>query len=100
MTQKEPMIDAPGSGHAKDESTVQGDEHARAPGHFPLLTDSVTASSASLFEENLRRGEKPAEAWMCGIEFELFGYDARRDMARLNPAQVQRAPSSKRTPGR
>lgn len=68
---------------------------------FPLLTDAVDGSSASLFEENLRRGAKPAAAWMCGIEFELFGYDARgRDLfARLSPAQVQRvltgfAPSS------
>lgn len=69
------------------------------PGHFPLLTDEVTESSASLFEENLRRGAKPAAAWMCGIEFEIFGYDARRSLARLSPAQVQRvlagfAPSS------
>jgi glutamate--cysteine ligase len=68
---------------------------------FPLLTDAIDESSVSLFEENLRRGAKPAAEWMCGIEFELFGYDARGggDPARLNPAQVQRvlagfAPSS------
>ncbi|HEY0101612.1 MAG TPA: glutamate-cysteine ligase family protein [Pyrinomonadaceae bacterium] len=82
------------------------DELAQAHGsnsRFPLLTDAVDESSPSLFEENLRRGAKPATAWMCGIEFELFGYDARGhdggDLARLTPAQVERvltgfAPSS------
>ncbi|HZH33134.1 MAG TPA: glutamate-cysteine ligase family protein [Pyrinomonadaceae bacterium] len=66
-------------------------EHAQARGGFPLLTDAIDESSVSLFEENLRRGAKPAAEWMCGIEFELFGYDARRggNLARLNPAQVQ-----------
>ncbi|HEX8128055.1 MAG TPA: glutamate-cysteine ligase family protein [Pyrinomonadaceae bacterium] len=70
--------------------------HPHAPAHthgrFPLLTDAIDESSASLFEENLRRGAKPAAEWMCGIEFELFGYDASRgggDLARLSPAQVQ-----------
>lgn len=99
MTHDQPMLHAPGNGCVNDEILVQGDEHTPALGHFPLLTDTVTASSIALFEENLRRGAKPAAAWMCGIEFELFGYDARREMARLNPAQVQRvlagfAPSS------
>jgi glutamate--cysteine ligase len=66
---------------------------------FPLLTDSVSKDSAPRFEENLRRGAKPDAEWMCGVEFELFGYDTSRDYARLNPAQVQRvlagfAPSS------
>lgn len=66
---------------------------------FPLLTDPVSKASAPRFEENLLRGAKPAADWMCGVEFELFGYDAARDYARLNPAQVQRvlagfAPSS------
>jgi glutamate--cysteine ligase len=66
-------------------------EHAQARGGFPLLTDAIDESSVSLFEENLRRGAKPSAEWMCGIEFELFGYDARRGgrLARLNPAQVQ-----------
>ena len=59
----------------------------------------VSRGSAPRFEENLRRGAKPETDWMCGVEFELFGYDAVRDAARLNPAQVQRvlagfAPSS------
>jgi glutamate--cysteine ligase len=64
---------------------------ADARGRFPLLTDAIDASAAPLFEENLRRGAKPSAEWMCGIEFELFGYDARRgiELARLNPAQVQ-----------
>lgn len=66
---------------------------------FPLLTDPVSKRDAALFVENLRRGAKPRSEWMCGIEFELFGYDERRDYARINPAQVQRvlagfAPSS------
>lgn len=65
-------------------------EQAHAPSRFPLLTDAIDASSVSLFEENLRRGAKPAAGWMCGIEFELFGYDACGDRpTRLNPAQVQ-----------
>jgi glutamate--cysteine ligase len=66
---------------------------------FPLLTDPVEQDSAQLFVENLRRGAKPQSEWMCGVELELFGYDTRRDYARINPAQVQRvlagfAPSS------
>jgi glutamate--cysteine ligase len=57
---------------------------------FPLLTDVVTRASTPLFAENLRRGAKPRSEWMCGVELELFGYDLRRDFARINPAQVQR----------
>jgi glutamate--cysteine ligase len=65
---------------------AQPDVRAR----FPLLTDTIGESSALLFEENLRRGAKPPAEWMCGIEFELFGYDTRGDRpARLSPAQVQ-----------
>lgn len=84
---------------AKDDAHMRRDAETLPHARFPLLTDAVSQSSAALFEENLRRGAKPVAAWMCGIEFELFGYDARRDFARLNPAQVQRvltgfAPSS------
>ena len=66
---------------------------------FPLLTDPVSVESVPLFVENLRRGAKPPAEWMTGIEFELFGYDAARGLARLAPPQVQRvlagfAPSS------
>ena len=66
---------------------------------FPLLTEPVGPEAAPLFVENLRRGSKPQAEWMCGVEFELFGYDTRRDYARLTPTQVQRvlagfAPSS------
>ncbi|HEX8560459.1 MAG TPA: glutamate-cysteine ligase family protein [Pyrinomonadaceae bacterium] len=56
---------------------------------FPLLTDAVTPESAPLFVENLLRGEKPRAEWMCGAEFELFGYDRAGDYARLDAAQVQ-----------
>ncbi|HEX8651219.1 MAG TPA: glutamate-cysteine ligase family protein [Pyrinomonadaceae bacterium] len=74
------------------------DKQARQ-GVFPLLTDAVSKSSAPLFVENLRRGAKPASEWMCGVEFEVFGYDMRRGFERIDAAQVQRvlagfAPSS------
>lgn len=79
-----------------EEANVALDERRES---FPLLTDSVTKDAAPLFVANLRRGAKPQSEWMCGVELELFGYDTRRDHARLNPAQVQRvlagfAPSS------
>jgi len=66
---------------------------------FPLLTDAVSKESAALFAENLRRGAKPRAEWVCGVEFELIGYDRARDYARLDASQVQRvlagfAPSS------
>ncbi|HVF57493.1 MAG TPA: glutamate-cysteine ligase family protein [Pyrinomonadaceae bacterium] len=66
---------------------------------FPLLTDPVSQSAAPLFVENLLRGAKPTNEWMCGIEFEVFGYDRERDFARIDAAQVERvlagfAPSS------
>src|ERR1043165_3811178 len=48
---------------------------------FPLLTDPVSKDSVPLFVENLLRGEKPRAEWMCGVEFELFGYDRRRAAA-------------------
>ncbi|HEX8502386.1 MAG TPA: glutamate-cysteine ligase family protein [Pyrinomonadaceae bacterium] len=72
----------------------------RATEGFPLLTDPVTSESVPLFVENLLRGEKPRAEWMCGAEFELFGYDRARGLARLDPAQVESvlagfAPSSR-----
>jgi glutamate--cysteine ligase len=68
-------------------------------GTFPLLTDRVSKNSTPLFIENLRRGAKPRAEWMCGVEFEVFGYDLGRGTARLEAAQVERvlagfAPSS------
>jgi glutamate--cysteine ligase len=78
-----------------------GKETAPAPvrGVFPLLTGPVTQDSAPLFVENLRRGAKARSDWMCGVEFELFGYDLQQDYERIRPSQVQRvlagfAPSS------
>jgi len=83
------------------EDAAGGSDRQRqaAPEVFPLLTDPVSKSSATLFVENLRRGAKPPSEWRCGIEFELFGYDARRNFERIDAAQVQRvlvgfAPSS------
>ncbi|HVG34930.1 MAG TPA: glutamate-cysteine ligase family protein [Pyrinomonadaceae bacterium] len=83
------------------EARVESDAVEQSAGHavFPLLTDRVSKSSAEFFEENLRRGAKPVSEWMCGVEFELFGYDTRSDYRRINPQQVQRvlagfAPSS------
>ena len=66
---------------------------------FPLLTDPLTPDSAPLLVENLRRGAKPRSEWMCGVEFELFGYDLRRSHERIRQSQVERvlagfAPSS------
>ncbi|HEX8493877.1 MAG TPA: glutamate-cysteine ligase family protein [Pyrinomonadaceae bacterium] len=68
-------------------------------GVFPLLTEPVSKDSTQLFVENLRRGAKPSTEWMCGVEFELFGYDAHHSFQRIDAAQVQRvlagfAPSS------
>ena len=67
---------------------------------FPLLTDPVSKESAPLFVENLLRGEKPREEWMCGVEFELFGYDRACAFERISAGQVERvlagfAPSSR-----
>ncbi len=76
------------------------DSHPSAErGVFPLLTEPVSKDSVRLFVENLRRGAKPAADWMCGVELEFFGYDARADFQRIKPAEVQRvlagfAPSS------
>src|SRR5919201_4210877 len=75
----------------------QQDDGAREG--FPLLTDPVSKESGPLFVENLLRGEKPRAEWMCGVEFELFGYDRARAFERIDAEQVQRvlagfAPSS------
>ncbi|HEV3468167.1 MAG TPA: glutamate-cysteine ligase family protein [Pyrinomonadaceae bacterium] len=72
--------------------------HRKADG-FPLLTDPVSRDSEALFVENLLRGEKRPEEWMCGVELELFGYDRARGFERIDAAQVQKvlagfAPSS------
>ncbi|HEX9917917.1 MAG TPA: glutamate-cysteine ligase family protein [Pyrinomonadaceae bacterium] len=85
------LIEEPPDGCGPGDASARPVADAHASGRFPLLTDAIDESSAPLFEENLRRGAKPAAEWVCGIEFELFGYDARRDgrIARLNPAQVQ-----------
>jgi glutamate--cysteine ligase len=56
---------------------------------FPSLTGPLTRESVPLFVENLLRGEKPREEWMCGVEFELFGYDRARALERIDAAQVQ-----------
>lgn len=56
---------------------------------FPLLTDPVSKESVPLFVENLLRGEKPRAEWICGVEFEVFGYDRARGMERIDAAQVQ-----------
>ncbi|HYO90288.1 MAG TPA: glutamate-cysteine ligase family protein, partial [Pyrinomonadaceae bacterium] len=84
--------------HGSQEEPALTEEGGRSE-LFPLLTDPVTKRDVALFVENLRRGAKPRTEWMTGIEFELFGYDERREFARLSPTQVQRvlagfAPSS------
>ena len=84
-----------------DAASGGGDRRQRqdARGVFPLLTDAVSKAAAPLFVENLRRGSKPASEWMCGVEFELFGYDDAGSLERIDAAQVQKvlagfAPSS------
>jgi glutamate--cysteine ligase len=74
-------------------------QHKHEGEGFPLLTDAVSKESVPLFVENLLRGEKPRGEWMCGVEFELFGYDRARSFERIDPSQVERvlagfAPSS------
>jgi glutamate--cysteine ligase len=81
------------------DSCAEKDTVAAAREVFPLLTGAVTEDSAPLFVENLRRGAKARSEWMCGVEFELFGYDLQQDYERIRPSQVQRvlagfAPSS------
>jgi len=56
---------------------------------LPQPGDPIDATCAPLFAEYLLRGAKPASEWRCGVEFEVFGYDARRDYARLTPPQVE-----------
>jgi glutamate--cysteine ligase len=55
----------------------------------PQDDDPLGEDCAALFADHLRRGAKPRERWRCGVEFELFGYDARNNFARLAPDQVQ-----------
>jgi glutamate--cysteine ligase len=52
------------------------------------LDQPLSQASAPLFVEHLRRGAKPSSSWMCGLEFELFGYEAE-SLARLDAGQVQ-----------
>jgi glutamate--cysteine ligase len=59
-----------------------------APGHWPRPDDPLGDDCAALFAEHLRRGAKPRDEWRCGVEYELFGYDARQNFARLTPPQV------------
>jgi glutamate--cysteine ligase len=84
---------------AQDACAAKDTVAAQAREVFPLLTGPVNEDSAPLFVENLRRGAKPRSEWMCGVEFELFGYDLQHDYERIRPSQVQRvlagfAPSS------
>jgi glutamate--cysteine ligase len=99
MTTRDELIETDDGGGASRGAQRVRRAAASSREAFPLLTEAVSIDSAPLFAENLRRGAKPAAAWTCGVEFELFGYDASRGMARLDPAQVQRvlegfAPSS------
>jgi glutamate--cysteine ligase len=70
------------------EGVASGD--AAAQRRAPCPDDPLGEDCATQFAEHLRRGAKPSEEWRCGVEYELFGYDARRNFARLTPQQVQR----------
>ncbi len=48
----------------------------------------VNADSTPLFVSHLMKGAKPEADWKCGLEYEMFGYDAR-NFARLDAGQVQ-----------
>ncbi len=68
------------------EAGGMADSHAPARA---LQTQPLAGShqSAPLFAEYLRQGAKSRAGWRCGLEFELFGYDAKRE--RLDAAAVQ-----------
>ena len=47
----------------------------------------ISQCSAPLFIEHIRQGAKPRSEFLCGLECELFGYDAST-FERLNQSQV------------
>jgi glutamate--cysteine ligase len=71
-------------------ATPDGQAGVGTCGRPPRPDDPLDAGCAALFAEHLRRGAKPAGEWRCGVEYELFGYDAGRSHARLGPRQVER----------
>jgi glutamate--cysteine ligase len=48
---------------------------------------SISQNSTSLFTRHIRQGAKPRSEFLCGLECELFGYDANT-FERLNQNQV------------
>jgi glutamate--cysteine ligase len=46
------------------------------------------AAHRARFLEHVRCGARPRAAWRCGVELELFGYEAQ-NLARIDAAQVQ-----------
>jgi glutamate--cysteine ligase len=71
-------------------ATLHAQGGAEARDRRPRPDDPLGDDCAALFAEHLCRGAKPSGEWRCGVEYELFGYDARRNFARLTPPQVQR----------
>ncbi len=55
---------------------------------FPDSRTRLTLDSVPLFVSHLVKGAKPSDEWKCGVEYEMFGYDAR-DFERIDAAQVQ-----------
>lgn len=55
----------------------------------PEADARITIASMPLLLDYFRRGAKPQAEWKCGLEFELFGYDAQKNLQRLNAGQVQ-----------
>ncbi|HMF56459.1 MAG TPA: glutamate-cysteine ligase family protein [Pyrinomonadaceae bacterium] len=89
LIQTRKNVDA--AGCATAESFVLEAEDACAPesnGKAPGNHERVTAASTPLFASYLMSGAKPEANWKCGLEYELFGYDAR-NLKRLNVEQVQ-----------
>lgn len=50
---------------------------------------AVSRDLTAPFTRHLQRGAKPESEWRCGIEFEVIGYDARRNFERLDSRLVQ-----------
>jgi glutamate--cysteine ligase len=53
-----------------------------------LLDAPISRDSAPLFVDHLRAGAKPRSQWLCGLEYELFGYRAG-SLERLDADSVQ-----------
>lgn len=63
-------------------------EHCDLPQLSMPERESCDRSQHSKFTEHIRQGMKPRSEFLCGLESEFFGYDART-LERLNQNQVE-----------